>query len=748
MHPPPAPDRRRITEQDADFQRIHGLVARALRAGVWAYVRELRLGRASEQDAAASRFIARQMATLRRAWLAGFWEGQRDYWNAHSAKRSPQGHGALSAAHGVTVPEAKVRRALVYYGAASVTKMAREGAQSAQRERHATIPTPRTRQTRQATTLPAQRLADPPPTLDAWASGLSARIDMQAAISWSGMQDGYLAAGTVDPANPYGYVWWTVEPSAQHCSDCPSLAADSPYTAPGAGGHELLQTPGDGLTECGGGCKCSLQYGSDGSEMAASGPFTPDEAAMETAWQAGLPGVGTPATPAVRPVNSVNPDGSRVGVTPARAFPQGTPGVERAPALAIPSAQGGQALTAGQQVALDAFRVAARAWEPVRGDLPDLTLFLDQDELPIEEADPWASIAWDDLTAEQQTVVSQALEAMIAWSDATPLPFDEDADYLREPEGGAYQLFNPNHDGRGRFAPGGAGGRRGEHASRAGDAHRAQAHAYLAQAHLALQAGNTREGNERIALGNVERMLGERADAVEAGRLPEYHADLGSLAAAKTTGEVDQWMRDNFPTVKSGWEDADLEQARGACAELARFSQEYPTAIGELRYFGAATSPELTNELLAHGSMVQRLAAYENDGVGASYFTPAHGILFTPYGLSGNGTGGRADYNEAVRTNWLIGTKDEQGASNARHELGHHVVTLLDESPRPGARGARTYVNEARLLSPAAGLSTYAAENGAEHWAEGFAALTRGSAGQRGLEFVQRLQRVIRAYVW
>ena len=53
MHPPPAPDRRRITEQDADFQRIHGLVARALRAGVWAYVRELRLGRASEQDAAA-----------------------------------------------------------------------------------------------------------------------------------------------------------------------------------------------------------------------------------------------------------------------------------------------------------------------------------------------------------------------------------------------------------------------------------------------------------------------------------------------------------------------------------------------------------------------------------------------------------------------------------------------------------------------------------------------------------------------
>jgi hypothetical protein len=46
---------------------------------------------------------------------------------------------------------------------------------------------------------------------------------------------------------------WQLGSTERHCGDCPSLAAGSPYHA-----QLLLQTPGDGSTQCGSNCDCSI----------------------------------------------------------------------------------------------------------------------------------------------------------------------------------------------------------------------------------------------------------------------------------------------------------------------------------------------------------------------------------------------------------------------------------------------------------------------------------------------------------
>lgn len=72
---------------------------------------------------------------------------------------------------------------------------------------------------------------------------------------------GYPDSRYKPPAPQYRYVWWLLDPThTNHCEDCRRRAARSPYVAPGSGGNELLETPGDGNTQCSADCTCILSY--------------------------------------------------------------------------------------------------------------------------------------------------------------------------------------------------------------------------------------------------------------------------------------------------------------------------------------------------------------------------------------------------------------------------------------------------------------------------------------------------------
>jgi hypothetical protein len=83
-------------------------------------------------------------------------------------------------------------------------------------------------------------------------------------------------AGWVNlPGTTFEHIWWILSPyHAHHCDDCKHLAANSPYDAPGRGGNQLEQTPGDGRTACGGDCTCLFSY-------SPPGPNNPQLAALQ-----------------------------------------------------------------------------------------------------------------------------------------------------------------------------------------------------------------------------------------------------------------------------------------------------------------------------------------------------------------------------------------------------------------------------------------------------------------------------------
>lgn len=442
---------------------------RRLLASVRTLQRDIARGGEAGISAAQSAFIHRHTTLLRDAYLAGHKEGQRDYWGEVSLtptvwmRRAP-----------VTPSVRQVQQRLLFYGAASVVKLAREVA-ATWRIGHTTLQQTQAQPRTQATARPPQgvALADPPADLawgkfTAWASP---RIGLQADVTWSGFQDGYVDAASADAAGLKLQLWWELEPSAQHCDDCPLYAAGSPYDAPGSGGNELDATPGDGHTACGASCKCGLRYGwTNVRGLAAAGaganardfevlippnvrpavPAAPDDwearrqAAIDQALQAQQGGGGSTSWPerdeAIAQVGGVygrpRPPGwtgtagtagnapgqidtTRVqtaggDVSVTRDMVRVTPGDESAEPQAL------AALNAGQKQALDDIRGLALLWDATRGGLPAFETYFD----PASASNLWQNPHLAGLDATQRELVARFFRALVAFEDETPMGDD------------------------------------------------------------------------------------------------------------------------------------------------------------------------------------------------------------------------------------------------------------------------------------------------------------------------------------
>src|SRR5262245_25696384 len=83
---PNTPQRRRTTEHDADYQRLHAATVARLRRAIRSYVRALRHPHSGHRNAAAAAFISRMTDVLRSAYEDAHTEGQRHYWSSVSKK--------------------------------------------------------------------------------------------------------------------------------------------------------------------------------------------------------------------------------------------------------------------------------------------------------------------------------------------------------------------------------------------------------------------------------------------------------------------------------------------------------------------------------------------------------------------------------------------------------------------------------------------------------------------------------------
>lgn len=392
------PDTRRITEHDPALKRLKARTERELSASIQQLVRDLRRGESVGQ--AQSHFIQRHFVILRNAYTEAHREGQHDYYQGVS--RTPDVWATGEPDH------MTLQRRMLFY-APSVAKMAHEAARAYEAPPAASQTLTETAAT--SMTLDEAGLGD-------WQQSLGARISLQADLTWSGGQDGYVQAGWADSAaNPYGALWWDLEPTAQHCEDCPVLAAGSPYDPPWIdGGNALMTTPGDGTTECGAGCRCSLSYGPGGAGNASNmvpQPTTPPDI--------------TPATvPGEDVVTQVSP-------SPSYRRPQAPMSAEdiaTLPHVAPPLGDLGR----GEQRALDLYREAARQWAIVRGTLPDLPSWWQVLGMGVDPDSHGPLFpAMDTLTPEQRRAIKLLDEAISTWyATSSYRPDLYDLDYSNE----------------------------------------------------------------------------------------------------------------------------------------------------------------------------------------------------------------------------------------------------------------------------------------------------------------------------
>lgn len=391
------PDMRRITEHDPDVARLKTRTVRRLTRSIRQFVRDLKSG--MQPGEAQSAFIHRHTALMRSAYLAAHKAGQRDYYGAVS--RVPGRWATLEP------DNATIGRRMAFY-APSVAKMAYEAVQAFNQLSAAPASSDLALSNAQGQPQQSQTFAEKPTgkasngdPLAYWQEGTAARIVLQADLTWSGVQDGYMEAGWADSANPFSALWWDLEPIAAHCSSCPMFAAGSPYDPPWVdGGNVLNATPGDGNTECGAACKCSLRYGAG----AAVGQQPMD---MRLWLPTGIP-PGTAGVPE---------DDAPMAPTPPPPARGGRGGATGSPAIP------GGAFNAGQKRALDLYRLAELSWNAVRGELPELPNFFTLTNPNFE----WPRLSWEDLTAAQKHALETAFEAYAMWMANVP---SEWLDYL------------------------------------------------------------------------------------------------------------------------------------------------------------------------------------------------------------------------------------------------------------------------------------------------------------------------------
>lgn len=352
------PDLRRITEDDPDYQQLHATTVARLQRSVRQYAREVQRG----EPGADTRFINRHISLMRQAYEAAHHQGQKDYWPAVS-QRTVQ--------HRYIQPSSdQTNKRLTYYALGSVLKMAHEvpAFQRAQQS-GATVTTEPL-----AGTLTLAAPTDVPSNFDN-------RTILQGQIVWSGLQDGYAAAGASDTASPYASLYWLLGDAKVHCHDCPDLAFGSPYDPPwaGAGSNQLTQSPGDGQTECGAACKCSLSYDyPSGDALAQLGQ------AIQAKWNDWMPtGYDAYGDVLTQPITP-----------PGR----------------------GSTLTTPQKTALDEFRNSAQMWDTIRKNLPPAPSLFRVDDLP--DATRGIMPAWDTLTKQQQAAVTRIEQSIEQWMNA------------------------------------------------------------------------------------------------------------------------------------------------------------------------------------------------------------------------------------------------------------------------------------------------------------------------------------------
>lgn len=332
----------------------------------------------------------------------------------------------------------------------------------------------------------AIRLADGD-ALGGWQAGLSNRVVLQAEVVWPAMQDGYAHGGAVDPSAPFAHLWWQLNEGikTQHCSDCPWVAYNSPYDPPGSGGNELAQTPGDGRTECGAGCKCSLSYG--GWMMPEDADWIQYMTPPDAPWR------NAPANPGLIPstvrYQGWNPGRLPIGVDAEGNYvyagtPQETSLLHPREALygtlSVRAIDGATTELSNRQIlALDRFRSAWSRWDRVRGDRPAArSLFgyvWNEQTQMFQRPSATAGMlvptqqgyrvqdfpaSWDDLTPAQQRALQGLWDAIVGWNEAN----ETDALTASEDTGESWLLYDENQarDSHGRWTFEGRTARIGE----------------------------------------------------------------------------------------------------------------------------------------------------------------------------------------------------------------------------------------------------------------------------------------------
>lgn len=353
-------DERRRTEDYAPYARLHARTERRLLASLSTFMLDLR----RHDPLAQVHFIARHIDEMTKAWRASFLLGTQDYYQGVSATPHTWIDAALAKPDEQAAIDAMMRKQMLFY-TPSVSKMAHE-AQVALHDEE-----------RMALSEVVTLRSDMTKPLELWEIGARVRVGMQANLTWSGFQHGYVRAGTWDKAKPYIKLYWLLDPGARsHCASCPDVARKSPYDPPGGGygSNVLRQTPGDGATECGARCRCDLTYGPpEDVDFVDWGGMWPVNAPLQEIWPE-----------AFSPRDTIS----------QWNIPLGLPREYR--------------LTRAQIAALDQFRLAEAEWDRYRGNMPALPDMFDPRDWHLK-------MTWDRLTFIQRRALYRAMMALKDW---------------------------------------------------------------------------------------------------------------------------------------------------------------------------------------------------------------------------------------------------------------------------------------------------------------------------------------------